>query len=238
MSKKPLIGVTFDSLETGDFARSPWYGLRQNYCSSVAEVGGIPLPLIHDLTLIDSYLSSIEGLILTGGDYDIDPTFYGMPTRHPTVKTKPRRTTFEMTILAGALERNLPILGICGGEQLINVKLGGTLIQHIPDEITAPLPHEKFKPSSEASHTVQVMKGTHLHQIVKNDGLSVNSTHHQAVKELGQGVVINAVASDGVIEGIEVPAYRFCLGVQWHPEFFVSPQDKVIFEAFLEAVCG
>ena len=133
------------------------------------------------------------------------------------------------------LERDMPLLGICGGQQLLHVALGGTLIQHIPDEIENPLPHEQPNPRDEAGHDTEVVKNTLLHRIASNTNLSVNSAHHQAVKDVGENVVVNAVAPDGVIEGIESADYAFCLGVQWHPEFSIDPADAKIFKAFTDA---
>jgi putative glutamine amidotransferase len=127
------------------------------------------------------------------------------------------------------------VLGICGGQQLMNVALGGTLIQHIPDEVAAALAHEQPNPRTEPGHKVRVAKGTLLHEITGTEELAVNSAHHQAAKDVGAGVVVNATAEDGVIEGIEHPGYRFCLGVQWHPEYLISPGDGRILAAFVAA---
>ena len=112
---------------------------------------------------------------------------------------------------------------------------GGTLIQHIPDEINTPLAHEQPNPRDEAGHAVTVTEGTLLHRIAGNTQLSVNSAHHQAAKGVGENVTINSTAPDGVIEGIEASEYAFCLGVQWHPEFSIDPADARIFEAFISA---
>lgn len=236
--KRPVIGITFDIEFAGGYSKSPWYSLRENYCSAVADVGGIPFPLTHDVGLIDHYLSLMDGLVITGGDYDIDPSLYGAPTQHPTVKCKPTRTRFEIAMVEESLRKNMPILGICGGQQVINVALGGTLIQHIPDEVDGCLAHSQSHPCTNPGHNVKVLKETLLFDIVKTEEIPVNTSHHQAVKEPGRGVVINALAPDGVIEGFEVPEYKFCLGLQWHPEFFATPHDKVIYKAFLEATCG
>jgi putative glutamine amidotransferase len=129
----------------------------------------------------------------------------------------------------------MPVLGICGGQQLLNVVLGGTLIQHIPDEIKGGIAHEQTNVRTEAGHTVRVEKNTLLHRICGADELSVNSAHHQAVRTVGPGVIVDAIAPDGVIEGIEDPRYRYCLGVQWHPEYSISVGDQRIFDAFVAA---
>lgn len=238
MSKKALIGITFDAQDPGGYSQYPWYALRENYCNAVINAGAIPFPLTHDLDLTDDYLSLIDGLLITGGGHDVDPKLYGVSKIHPTVKLKPRRTLFEKDMATKVLQKNLPLLGICGGEQILNVALGGTLIQHIPDEVPNALDHRQSQKRDEASHGIKIEKGTLLHQIVGTEELFVNSVHHQAVKDPAPGVIVNARASDGVIEGIEAPGYRFCLGVQWHPEFTITPEETLIFKAFIKAVRG
>lgn len=237
-TRNPLIGITLDAEEPGGWSQFPWYALRENYCSSIADAGGIPFPLTHDMSLIDATLSLIDGLLITGGDHDIDPAVYGDSTRHPTVKLKPKRSSFEIAIAQAALKKNIPILGICGGHQVINVALGGTLIQDIPHEVPGSLEHTQPNPRNEPWHDVTIVKDTLLYKITEKEVFQVNSGHHQAVKTPGKGVVINAHAPDGVIEGFEVPQYRFCLGVQWHPEFTITPQDAAIFKAFVDAARG
>lgn len=232
---QPIIGVTLDSEEPGGYSKLPWYALRQNYCEAVVRAGGLPILLPHEPEQAAAYLDRIDGLVITGGAFDVDPGLFGATTRHATVKTKDKRTAFELAITKGAIERDLPILGICGGQQLLNVVLGGTLIQHIPDEVGAALAHEQPNPRTEPGHHVTVKKGTLLHRICGVDALAVNSAHHQAAKDVGPGVVVDAVAEDGVIEGIELPGKRFCLGVQWHPEYSISSGDAKIFDAFVAA---
>lgn len=238
MTKKPRIGITLDAQEPGGYSKYPWYALRENYCSVISDAGAVPLPLTHDLTLVDDYLSLIDALMITGGGHDVDPSLYGVHERHPTVTVKPKRTTFEMEITRLALEKNIPVLGICGGQQLLNVVLGGTLIQHIPAEVPQCLEHKQETPRHIPSHPVRIIKETFLHQIVRKEEFSVNSIHHQAVKDLGHGVVVNAIAPDGVIEGIESRDYQFCLGLQWHPEFIITDHDAAVFKAFIDATRG
>lgn len=234
----PVIGITLDSEEPGGYSRLPWYALRQNYAESVVAAGGLPVMLPHEPEQAARYLDRIDALVVTGGAFDVDPALFGATSRHHTVKLKSRRTEFELAITRGAIERDLPVLGICGGQQLLNVVLGGTLIQHIPDEVSGALAHEQPNPRTEPGHVVKVSEGTGLHRIVGRSELPVNSAHHQAVKEAGPGVVVNAVAPDGVIEGIELTGRRFCLGVQWHPEYAISEGDRLIFEAFVRAARG
>jgi len=234
---QPVIGLTLDHEPPGGWSKFPWYAIRENYCNAVRHADGLPILLPHDPEAAADYVNRIDGLIITGGGFDVDPTLFGAETRHSTVKTKDRRTAFELAATRIALGRDMPMLGICGGQQLLNVALGGTLIQHIPDEVPGALPHRQPNPRDEPGHDVRVIVGTLLHRIAGAEHLAVNSAHHQAVKDAGPGVVIDAVAGDGVVEGIEDPRRRFCLGVQWHPEFEIGEADRRIFRAFVEAAC-
>lgn len=232
MTAAPIIGVTVDSDESGA------YVLRRNYTDAVAAAGGVPLLLTHAVESVERVLGLIDGLLVTGGDFDVDPAMFGAASRHPSVKTKDRRTTFEAAAIVAALARDTPVLGICGGQQLLNVVLGGSLVQHIADEVPGALEHEQKNPRTEPGHTVAIAPRTALHGIVDVAELSVNSAHHQAAKDTGPGVLVNARAPDGVIEGIEHPGHRFCLGVEWHPEYAISAGDPKIFAAFVAAAKG
>ncbi len=235
MSKRPIIGVTLDSEQPGGYSKYPWYAMRQNYADAIIAAGGLPIALPHDAELAAQYLCLIDALVVTGGAFDVDPALYGGGDRHATVTLKENRTAAELALTTGALARNLPILGICGGQQLLAVALGGTLIQHIPDTVRDALEHEQLNPRHEPGHPIAVTPGTLLHRIVGSTEMRVNSAHHQAVRDPGRRAVVNAVAPDGVIEGVEDTSYRFCLGVQWHPEFFIDPGDRRIFDALLSA---
>ncbi len=233
---RPRIGLTLDFEEPGGYSKFPWLALRQNYAGSIIAAGGLPIALPHaPAELVDAYLDQLDGLVVTGGAFDIDPALYGAADRHPTVALKAERTAFEWAITEQALARDLPVLGICGGQQLLNVVLGGTLIQHIPDAVAGALAHEQPNPRDEPGHEVAVLPGTFLHRLVGVTSLAVNSAHHQAADRLGEGVVVSATAPDGVIEAIEHRRYRFCIGVQWHPEFFISDGDRRLIEAFIQA---
>ncbi|MEX2650568.1 MAG: gamma-glutamyl-gamma-aminobutyrate hydrolase family protein [Alphaproteobacteria bacterium] len=238
MAPRPLIGLTLDAEEPGGYSKFPWYALRRNYFAAIAEAGGLPIALPHDPELAAEYLSRLDGLVVTGGAFDVDPALFGATTRHATVTTKDRRTAFELAVTRDAIARDTPLLGICGGEQLLAVALGGSLVQHIPDEVLGALAHEQANPRDEPGHRVTIAPGTLLHRVVGADELAVNSAHHQAVLSVPAGVVVNALAPDGVIEGIEAAGARFCLGVQWHPEFRLSDGDRRLFAALVEAAGG
>lgn len=234
----PVIGITLDYETNGGYSKLPWYALRENYCAAVSRFGALPVPLPHEAGQVAEYLGLIDGLIITGGAFDVSPELYGESAKHEKTSTKDRRTQFEFAITKGAIEQKTPILGICGGEQLLNVVLGGTLIQHIPDTIKNPLEHEQKNPRNEPGHEVTIKKGTLLSRIAGTEKIAVNTAHHQAIATAAPDTVVNATTSDGVIEGIELPSHPFCLGVQWHPEYFVDAADEKIFQAFINACEG
>lgn len=235
MPSRPVIGYTLDHETKPTYSKLPWYAIRENYFTATSDRGAIPIGLPYTTERINDYLDMIHALVIIGGDFDIPPHLYGATTVHEKVTLKSHRTQFEWEITQKAIDRHMPVLGICGGQQLLNVVLGGTLIQHIPDAVPDCLAHEQPNPRTEIGHTVSVAEGTLLHRIVGTNAIGVNSAHHQAVATPAPGCVVNARADDGVIEGIEYPAHPFCLGVQWHPEYHVTPADDAILKAFVAA---
>ena len=232
---KPVIGLTLDHEDPGGYSIFPWYAMRENYFSAVVRAGGLPIALPHEPERTKEYLSLIDGLVVTGGNFDVDPALFGAAKRHDSVSTKDRRTAFELAITRAAHTADMPALGICGGEQLMNVALGGTLIQHIPDVIPNAIAHEQSNPRNEAGHAVALKQGTMLFKIAGRVEMQVNSAHHQAVDAAAPGLKVNALAPDGVIEGIEDPARRWFVGVQWHPEFAIDAGDVRLFDSFVAA---
>ncbi|AZL16471.1 gamma-glutamyl-gamma-aminobutyrate hydrolase family protein [Rickettsiales endosymbiont of Stachyamoeba lipophora] len=228
----PIIGVTPDFALNGSYSAYPYFQLRQTYLNCIIQAGGIPLILPYS-TNIDGFINIIDGIVLTGGDFDISPNLYGDSQLNKHTKVNSERTEFEWGILNRALETNMPILGICAGEQLINVALGGNLIQHIPDEVEAPLNHEQTTPKHEVSHSINIVPNTLLYKIVNTNKMMVNSTHHQAVKDVGKNLIVSAIAPDGVIEAIEHTYHPFCLGVQWHPDHIPTEEDSNILKYFI-----
>ena len=239
---KPIIGVTPD-FNAGDRkewgGREPTYFLRARYIRAVEELGGIPLvlPLHADRATRRQLLQQLDGLLLTGSGPDLPPSLYGERQRYPFSTVSERRMSFELDIVRLARRADLPLLGICGGMQAMNVACGGSLIQDIPAQISKPLQHRQQTPATNLSHTIRVAPGSLLRRIVRSASMRVNSSHHQSVNVVAPSLIASAQASDGIVEAIESPAHRFFLGIQWHPEFLFDryPLHRRLFEAFLRA---
>ena len=235
MPKKPIIGLTLDLETSKTYSKFPWYALRENYCSSISNFGGIPIPLVYDNKSINSILDIIDGLVITGGAFDIDPKYYLERKKYKNIFIKNERTEFEINICKKALKKDIPILGICGGQQLLNIVYGGSLIQDIKKDLSTVIDHEQKNPRNQVSHSVKLNLNTKLYNIIKKKSIKVNSAHHQSIKTAGKGLIINAIAPDGVIEGIEDQSKSFCIGVQWHPEFMIKQSDNDLLKGFIKA---
>ena len=231
--KKPIIGITLDNEEPGQYSKFSWYAIRKNYLHSIEKFGGIPFPLLHTLSNIEDIISLIDAVIITGGNFDISPSVYGKKNNHSRY-IKNTRTDFELKLCKMSLKHNIPILGICGGEQLLNVCCGGTLIQDIKKSNNNSLEHEQTTPRNQTSHSVEIKKQTKLFNIINQSEIRVNSAHHQAVSHLGKNLIVSGVASDGIIESIESTEHEWCIGVQWHPEFLITKADKLLISNFID----
>tara|TARA_B100000575_G_scaffold294208_1_gene308679 strand:- start:984 stop:1682 length:699 start_codon:yes stop_codon:yes gene_type:complete len=228
--KKPIIGITLDSEKKKTYSKFPWYALRENYLTSLTQFNAIPFPLLHEKKYISDFCNFIDGLIITGGDFDIDPKIYNAKnTKSKNIKNK--RTNFEIKIFNNFLKYNKPILGICGGAQLINVACGGTLFQDLKNK---PIKHEQLNPRNQTSHNVNLIKKTKLYKICGVKQLKVNSAHHQSIRKIGKNLNISCRANDGVIEGVEHQKHKWCIGLQWHPEFLITKYDKKIIKNFID----
>ena len=214
-----------------------------DYVESVRRAGGEPRVLDPSMDRPEVVAAEIGGLLLTGG-VDVDPARYGEEPLPSVVNLEPDRDAFEFGLLQAARALNLPVFGICRGIQVMNVALGGTLVQDIPTQMSGSLEHSIPSPSFAVAHEIWVSKGSLLWTLMQekmadSDGCSVNSRHHQAVKEVAPGFEVTATAPDGVIEAIECPHSTFCLGVQWHPEnFWRTGEFRPLFEGFIEACRG
>lgn len=237
--RRPSIAITPDTNTPTPESPLLKYELKAAYADAVFRAGGLPfiIPYTDDRTLIDQYLDRVSGLVITGGAFDIPPEAYGEAPKDLLGALKPTRTTFEMTVLKAALSRRLPILGICGGMQLLNVAYGGSLIQDIGTEVTNAKEHEQKHDRTQPQHPIDVKDHTLLAEAVGGRGqLMVNSTHHQAVSRVGEGLLVSALAPDGVVEGIESKSKdHFVVGVQWHPELMVDtvPTNLGIYRSFV-----
>ena len=238
----PLIGVTPD-FNAGDRkewgGREPTYFLRARYVRAIEDLGGIPLvlPLVADLDARRRLLTHIDGLLLTGSGPDLAPELYGERQQYKFHVMSQRRATFELEMAQLARAADLPLLGICGGMQALNVAFGGSLYQDIGAQQSQPLQHRQSASATQLSHAVKIVPKSLLHRVVKTGRLRVNSSHHQSVKEVAPSLTASAVAPDGIIEAIESRSERFLLGVQWHPEFLFDRYEhhRRLFEAFLKA---
>ncbi len=240
-SLRPLIGIVPDYKEGGktEYSARNYYALRANYVEMINKAGGAAVILTYDYDLIDSYLELLDGIMVVGGYFDIHPGRYGAKTIHPKVKLNDVRENFEHELGSRFIKTNIPMFGICNGMQLLNVLYGGDVIQHIPDEQKF-IDHEQshldgFNDYNTLYHDVIIEKNSKLFSLVGEEKIKTNSSHHQAAKQEGTGLIVSARAYDGIIEAIENPAHPFCLGVQWHPEFDTSDADRKIFEGFVSA---
>lgn len=234
--KKPIIGITIDYAnndENNSFSPYPWYALKTRYSDLVSEFGGVPLllPYNFDVTRLSGL---IDGLLIPGGSDDIHPKFYGQEIQSERVNAKENKSFFELEITKSALNFDIPIFGICNGMQIINVALGGTLIQHIPDTHPSDINHEQPAPKNLPTHKIILEKKSLLSSLYKSGELMVNSTHHQAVADLGRSINVSCIAPDGIIEGIESTNHRFVVGVQWHAEHLNMELDRELFKKFIE----
>jgi putative glutamine amidotransferase len=213
----------------------------EDYKQSVLHVGG-EVRIVGAGMSADEALRGAGGLLLTGGD-DVAPARYGEAAHATVVEAEPGRDEFEVALITAALDRSMPIFAICRGVQVLNVACGGTLVQDIPSQVAGALSHSLTVPPHEPyalAHEVWVEKDSRLAALLgerlAGDACDVNSRHHQAVKQVAAGFRVTATAPDGVIEAIEKPDARFCLGVQWHPEnFWRTGEFRALFEGFVEA---
>lgn len=216
---------------------SAW--LRPDYRASLEQAGA----RIRELTPDDALPGALEGcsgLMLTGG-VDVDPREYGEHDVHPTVEIDATRDSYELALAREALKRDLPVLAICRGAQVLNTAAGGTLVQDIPSALPASLNHQQTERKDLAVHDVEVKPGTCLWTLLEprlgaQGTVAVNSRHHQSVKSPGAGFIVSAVSPDGIVEAIEKPDANFCVGVQWHPENFRSGGEfNTLFDGFVAA---
>jgi len=214
----------------------------EDYKQAVIHAGGEVRVVEHGMDITEA-LRGAGGLLLTGGD-DVSPSRYGETSHSATVDGAPERDEFEIALVQEARRIGMPILAICRGIQVLNVACGGTLVQDIPTQVENALDHSFKVPAHKPfdyAHDVWVDDNSLLAKLMTerlngSDSCAVNSRHHQAVKTVAPGFRVVATAPDGIIEAIEDPSARFCLGVQWHPEnFWRTGEFRPLFEGFVEA---
>ncbi|HOM68112.1 MAG TPA: gamma-glutamyl-gamma-aminobutyrate hydrolase family protein [Anaerolineaceae bacterium] len=232
----PVIGVTV-SQKNLQWERSNY--IPTDYTKAILAAGGIPqlIPLEYPLDRLIELRAECAGILLTGGE-DIEPGLYHRLTHCSIQTTCAERDATEYTLTRLAAETGWPILGICRGHQMLNVALGGTLYTHIPAQFKTDIDHQasEYNDHQFLAHTVIIEKNTSLNAILHTESLKVNTRHHQAVKDLAENLRVTARATDGLIEGIELPGHPFFLGVQWHPECLQDIEShKQIFTSFIAA---
>lgn len=230
MVHSPVIGITAYR-EQAKFGQWDTVAvlLSSAYISSVRASGGVPVLLPPEPGTTETLVSRVDGLILAGGP-DVAPERYGASRHGATGPTREDRDAFELELIHAAWERNLPILAICRGLQLLNVSRGGTLLQHLPDVVD----HDKHDPleGDYGCHSVRIKPGTLVAETLGVLESQVLTHHHQAVEALGSGLISSAWAEDGSIEAVEDPSQHFVMGVQWHPEVGSDPS---LFQALATA---
>ena len=226
---KPIIGITFSSQNIS--------GTSKNYIRAIEEFGGIPRILYPGVP--DSEYADIDGLLLTGGG-DIHPDNFDQEW-HPSLKyVNEARDALEIPLCQEKIEADIPVFGICRGIQVMSVAMGGSLYQDVPSQFIDPLTHPATEDSGDSQHEIEIEPCSQLIKIVGKSADEVNSAHHQAVDEIGDGFVVTARSEDDVIEAMENPSKQFVLGVQYHPERMTKTAEfrghrRELFEAFIEA---
>jgi putative glutamine amidotransferase len=234
---RPIIGIVAGTQD------AVW-SLGQPYVRAITEAGGLPWivpPLSDDEASLRAIHQQLAGLFLPGG-VDIDPCHYGESCHPLTERCDEARDAVELRLVHWALADHKPILGVCRGFQMLNVAGGGTLYQDVATQHPAPIKHDYFSavlglPRQHLAHAVTIKAASRLAQALGTEQCQVNSMHHQGIKRLAPGLVAVAFAPDGVIEGVEMPAERFVVGVQWHPEEMTGQHKPMrrLFAAFVAA---
>ena len=238
MERRPIIGISSSVIvdEAGSFAGYKRAYVNKDYVDAVIRAGGVPLiiPFSTDKEVIISQAQLIDGLILSGG-HDINPYNYGQEPSQKIGETFPERDTYEMILLEESKKRNIPILGICRGFQLINVAAGGTLYQDLSLIPGNSLKHNQVSNPTVKTHKVEIKENSFISSIFGKETM-VNSFHHQVINKVANDFIVVAKASDGVVEAIEHKTYKFLVAVQWHPEMLAVNCEKAreLFSKFVE----
>ena len=244
---KPKIGISCD-LGKRDFPDIPKkrdrHILMDAYIISIIKSGGLPLllPSITEINLSGDYIQGLDGLLVSGGGHDIDPLSYNEDRHAKCAPPNLKRENFEISLIKKGIKLDMPILGICGGMQAINVAAGGTLFQDIPSFFENSIRHQSDEESTYSFHNIEI-KSSKLQELFGSSIELVNSSHHQSLKKVPESFHVNAFSIDGVIEGIESKENSYVLGVQWDPESLFAymeedfPHSKKLFSSFIESSC-
>jgi putative glutamine amidotransferase len=232
---RPLIGITGAIEAKAD--RPPRFRINQAYARAIELAGGVPvlIPSFGPTETLRATFEALAGIVLPGGA-DLQPSTYGAERHVETDEGNAILDETELALARWALEEGKPVLGICRGQQCLNVAAGGTLYQHIPDDIPQALVH-RYEVRTGIAHTIEVEPDSRLADLFGGTQVAVNSMHHQAVRDLGRGFLAVAHAPDGVVEGIERPDHPFAVAVQFHPEELVPghvPSERLL-QRFVEA---
>jgi len=234
---KPLIGITASQINRSHSRKANL--VLTDYTDAIRSAGGIPLLIPNEYPLVDIEVlrGRLNGVLLTGGG-DINQALYQGENDNHSLHIVEERDRLEKELVLLAVKSNWSLLGICRGQQMLNVALGGSLYTHIPDQYKTTIVHAQPESRNPAHlvHEVNITSGSLLAGIIGSECIRVNSRHHQAVKDLAPGLTVTARASDGLIEGVELPGHRFCFGVQWHPESLQAIEEHSrIFTSFITA---
>ena len=238
VSGKPCrIGITcdFETFEDRRGFPAARYQLGERYVRAVEQAGATVVMLpFQDVGNVTAAMAGLDGLVISGGDADVPPAFYGQAERPVLGRVSMGRALFDRALWQYTLERDIPTLGVCGGMQMLNVALGGTLFQDLSERPGTQV-HEQPQEKRQAHHRLDIADGSLLHKAYGVTALDVNSTHHQIVHHCGEGIWVTATAPDGVVEAIEVRDKTFAMGIQWHPEAMDSAPHWQLYTAFVRA---
>ncbi len=239
---QPVIGITA-SIDHRSPAFGETYSLTRKYAEGVLQAGGVPLIVPHNLdeNSLHAVLDRLDGVLLSGGG-DIAPALFREDAHPATSEIEPDRDRVELALARWVVEHDMPFLAICRGIQVLNVALGGSLVQDIPSQVPDALQHSfdrRTTPRNYLAHPVQIDPGSQLARVMQLDVAQTNSWHHQSIKQAAAKLRVTAVAPDGVVEAVEVPERRFAIGVQWHPEWLFEErvEHRRLFEGLVGA-CG
>jgi len=238
----PLIGITCSRVVGGAWGLySPGHFMDytfNEYSEAIRYCGGAPvlIPVAQTTDALETILGRVDGLLLSGGP-DINPRFYGEQPLAGLAEVDEGLDRMELEIARIAFRKDIPIFGICRGIQTLNVALGGTLYQDIPNQVQGAINHSQKADKAVNTHSIRIEAKTGLYRILRINEIWVNGKHHQAIKDVAPCLRVSARAKDGIIEAVEDPSKNFVLGVQWHPEgtWKEDPYSKKLFRAFVQA---